>query len=550
MSNVTKTPPLCDAALDYSYGMLDGEEKARFEAHLSGCASCQAELEGMGRVRAVAKEALPLVEPTERLTGALHAQLLHTAAQRKPKGKLIPFARRIISHPGYAAAASLLVIGGVLGLQWSRNALLMPAAKHDSAPVATPAVAPPPPATVATGPITGEAAPAGNADSVAARDPAAGKPGEQKVALGQQQPSKDQPFAVTVAEPANGAKAGDSRSGATGKLEADRDKRFDGKASDKRPKESGDSLDDLMASRDEIAHGAPSAEKSIAQAPSRAAPKPKADVASSSGNDYGAQARARGAQASAPSVAAPPSPIVAQAPTTPQAPAKKSVAGPTSGWRDGDAAEDRQAQQRRPPADEPPAPPPQVTVNKNRADDRAGGAGGMGSSANQGTLGRALEEESTAQRELAKGEGRSTTDAIDAERQRANQLASSGRCDEAASLFESLVRRTPDRVSAQDRLAYTRCLRQLGRLDPAQGELDHLRNNRLQFSLPDATLKAEQRAIDMDRKRSGSESPVNAAPAPAERAAKAKKPRPATNSVDLEAPAAKPSNKADTKRAY
>ena len=131
---MTPTIDMLDQALDYLYGLLDGEEKARFETHLAGCPRCQAELEANGRVRQAAKSVMPPVEPTERLTGALHAQLMHEAGKREPRGKVLPFVRRIVRHPGYAAAAGLFIIGGAVGVQWSRGKLMMPVAQHATAP--------------------------------------------------------------------------------------------------------------------------------------------------------------------------------------------------------------------------------------------------------------------------------------------------------------------------------------------------------------------------------------------------------------------------------
>jgi anti-sigma factor RsiW len=141
---MTATPtPIreCDQALDYLYSMLEGEAKARFEQHLATCARCKEELSAFGSVRKVAQEALASVEPAERLTGPLHQQLMHAAAQRKPRGKVIPFLRRVVSHPGYAAAAAFLLVGGAVGVQWSRGQLKMAPVASESTAVA-PAPAP------------------------------------------------------------------------------------------------------------------------------------------------------------------------------------------------------------------------------------------------------------------------------------------------------------------------------------------------------------------------------------------------------------------------
>jgi hypothetical protein len=120
----------CDALLDYLYGELEGAGRAAFEAHLPGCARCQADVASFGKVRGAVKEVLPAVEPPPSTTGALHAQLMHAAASARPsRGKVLPLIRRVVSHPGYAAAASLLVIGGAVTWQLSRGALFRDASK-------------------------------------------------------------------------------------------------------------------------------------------------------------------------------------------------------------------------------------------------------------------------------------------------------------------------------------------------------------------------------------------------------------------------------------
>jgi hypothetical protein len=143
MSEQTQNTPSapCDALLDYAYGELEGAAKEAFEQHLAECEKCKRELEAFGKVRGAARAALPLLDPPAAATGALHAQLLHAAAQRKPSrattGKLLSFPRRVMQHPGLLAAASLMVIGGALGLNWSKGHLFMPAAER------TPAMAEP-----------------------------------------------------------------------------------------------------------------------------------------------------------------------------------------------------------------------------------------------------------------------------------------------------------------------------------------------------------------------------------------------------------------------
>lgn len=204
---MTATPtPIreCDQALDYLYSMLEGDDKARFEQHLATCARCQAELASFGSVRKVAQEALATVEPSERLTGALHQQLLHAAAQRKPRGRVIPFLRRVVSHPGYAAAAAFLLVGGAVGVQWTRGRLLMPTPAAESAPAA--------PAPAATPPV--EAKPeTAKADEVKAEGKQGGAPNDGEgltapsgnVVLAEKNKEKSLP--VVMADPAKHAAA-------------------------------------------------------------------------------------------------------------------------------------------------------------------------------------------------------------------------------------------------------------------------------------------------------------------------------------------------------
>ena len=154
-----------ERVLDYAYDMLSDGEKASFEAHLATCSRCRVELAATGHVRQVTRAALPMIEPGARLTGALHAQLMHEAAQRKPAGKMLPFMRRVLKHPAYAAAASVLIIGGAVGVQWSRGRLFMPV-PGAAAPAKSGAAAPGAAASVQAPASTAAEAPAANADKV------------------------------------------------------------------------------------------------------------------------------------------------------------------------------------------------------------------------------------------------------------------------------------------------------------------------------------------------------------------------------------------------
>ena len=137
---------ICEQALDYAYNELSGEAKAAFERHLPTCARCQAEVESFGRVRGAVRAVMPMVDPpaASASMGSLHAQLMHAAAQRRPAGKVLSFGARVkkvVLHPGFAAAASLVLVAGAVSLMWSHDQLVTPVATQ-SAPPAQPIGAP------------------------------------------------------------------------------------------------------------------------------------------------------------------------------------------------------------------------------------------------------------------------------------------------------------------------------------------------------------------------------------------------------------------------
>src|SRR5262249_44222381 len=88
----------CAQLLDYVYGELDEARKRAFAEHLPGCPRCQAEVASFGRVRTAVRRIMPwpAVEPSAALGGVRHAQLMHTAAQRRPRrGVLLAFPRKL-----------------------------------------------------------------------------------------------------------------------------------------------------------------------------------------------------------------------------------------------------------------------------------------------------------------------------------------------------------------------------------------------------------------------------------------------------------------------
>ena len=127
----TNTSGACELVLDYVYGELDEARKRTFEEHLPTCARCQQEVASFGKVRTAVKRVMPAVEPTAQIAGALHAQLMHAAAQRKPRrGVLLSFPRKIVEHPALSAAAMFVLVGGAIAINWSRGKMAMPAAEQ------------------------------------------------------------------------------------------------------------------------------------------------------------------------------------------------------------------------------------------------------------------------------------------------------------------------------------------------------------------------------------------------------------------------------------
>lgn len=444
MSTQQDMTAACDSALDYLYDMLSGEQKAAFETHLATCARCQAELASFGRVRTVAKSVLPAVDPTERLNGALHAQLMHAAtqqAQQNQGGRVLPFIRRFVSHPGYAAAAGILFVGGVVGWQMAHGNLMMPA-KHAEAPGIT--AAPPATEDSVAAPVAQPTTP----PVVPAEKESTGAKGGGGIGLAQIEVSKREHavskdqldgFASSEKKPAPGDGFGSGRSNAgpraTSTPSADLDraaKRDDSPTS--RSATSADKTSNGPAYGDPTSNeAAPSA--AVAPAPDPAPPPAQVESAT--------KAAKRRADAPAPMVAAAP---------------KASA--------DAKQAEERREQN-------------QLAESDVAIQDRTPAKKAEGGAQNR--------------------RGYDGVDVVDADRTRANSLAQAGRCDEATVVFQALERKDPTRLTALDRLNYTRCLRTLGRLDPAQNELNQLRAQK--NALPATSLEAEQQAIDLDRSR-------------------------------------------------
>ncbi len=111
------------------YGELDGDERARLEAHLASHPQDRSALDGLRSTREILREAdLPTRLATAEPSPAISARLLQEAARRAPvaagsgffaflAGLLRPFA----ASPALSAAAALVLVGGAAGLMYSRG---------------------------------------------------------------------------------------------------------------------------------------------------------------------------------------------------------------------------------------------------------------------------------------------------------------------------------------------------------------------------------------------------------------------------------------------
>jgi hypothetical protein len=135
-----KQPAEADAAdlllVDLLYGELDGQERERAERRVREDDALAGELEALSRIRSILRE-LPDEEPPEALsTKLLHAAAAEVAGNRatvapgsigeeRPSvwDRLRRLFMPLVMHPGLAAAASVILIGGVAGMLYMSNNL-------------------------------------------------------------------------------------------------------------------------------------------------------------------------------------------------------------------------------------------------------------------------------------------------------------------------------------------------------------------------------------------------------------------------------------------
>jgi hypothetical protein len=193
------------ALVDLLYGELDGQARERAERRVREDDALAGELEALSRIRSIMRE-LPDEEPPDALsTKLLHAAAAQVAGNRAPVSdeerpsvweRLRRLFMPLMMHPGLAAAASVILIGGVAGMLYVSNNLKMASPMAREAGQAAPApqaneaeraAATTPADTITAQPDFG-APQAGATGTAAAADPAAvdglrGRGGERMEAL-------------------------------------------------------------------------------------------------------------------------------------------------------------------------------------------------------------------------------------------------------------------------------------------------------------------------------------------------------------------------------
>ena len=418
----TNTSGACELVLDYVYGELDEARKRTFEEHLPTCARCQQEVASFGRVRMAVKRVMPAVEPSASLGGgALHAQLMHAAAQRKPKrGVLLAFPRKIIEHPALSAAAMFVLVGGAIAINWSHGKMAMPATEHANLDAPKPTEVEPEAATdkLAQG-ANGPAA----APMVAAKNKEAEQADDTSVSLATGKGN------YTVQRPTA------HRAVATAAPKKEAPPRMKTIASDGKAAKYDNAFGDTLGAKDEAGNDANGLEGATS-----------GGVAGGALGGAGRGAASEVAKSSAPS-------DLLRKGVAEKAPAREEKQQAAHGYKAGAPATTV------PQAPPPPAPAPTVA------------AATPASTSNERDYGAYRSQ----QQDVAKPAGSARN--YDVLRKQADDWAKTNRCDEAIKAYEELEK-SSQRLLPNERVQWVRCLAQRGRQEEAQQRLDDLKQDK------------------------------------------------------------------------
>jgi putative zinc finger protein len=480
----------CELLLDYVYGELDEARKRTFEEHLPGCARCQQEAASFGRVRTAVKTVMPAVEPTAPLAGALHAQLMHAAAQRKPRrGVLLAFPRKIVEHPALSAAAMFVLVGGAIAINWSRGKMAMPAtAEHEVADSAKPEVAVAEPA-VPKPALEPTLAPA-DAPKLAEKKKEEQDDSSGKLALGNKgsagyykagdkaQTGADDQTRIALETPSGTMTV--QRPAAAHRATATPTKQAP-------PRMKNIAVDGKMAKLDQSL----AKDEGNGLGGLRGAETGSGAVAGGVIGGGGRGELQENAKSSAPQEL-PRKTVAAKAPAR-----DASQHGYAAGVP---AASTPPAQPSTAPQydDNAPAAPPPVTVAAPTSTER-----------------EADYLRSSSQQAAPVQKPTSTSRNFESLRKQANENAKTGRCDEAIKLYQELDK-AGQRISPTDRLNWVRCLTQNGRQEEAQQRLDALKSEK---RVPNGQLQDAEKELNDSRRRSEVSKKAKKAPAAADRAA-------------------------------
>jgi hypothetical protein len=468
-----------------------------------------------------------MVEPSAAATGALHAQLLHAAAQRAkgasgaPRGKVLQFVRRVAMHPAYAAAAAFLIVGGAVGIQLTRGKLMMPAPTVQTEPV--PAAAEPVVTATPAGPT-----------------PPAGAPAS---------PSANGPVGFFKNDGTELAKAAEAQS----KLDS-----LSKQAKEELPENSvgvdvgGKRLVAKPSPRREVP---PSGYTNTVPAPKVALKSDSNDPLGNINDPIGGVWNGKDSTTVGDVVSNERSrkgakPVLVDTPQAPVAAHHAAAGGATRGaageqnqWnadtnglmRGGETG----TVTSRPAAVAPPPPPPSSSApaaaptpevaaaapaEKSRGesrddykpqDGRYRSGVSTGSTAGAGQASTWDNKKSVAAPSAAADKQGALTRSGDALRKKAEELATTGRCDEAVKLYQELEKTYPTyRIAPADRLPYVRCLRQTGRLQQASDELDSLKRDKANTNrlIQDEELQLQQQMRAPAKQQVAQPKPATKAP--------------------------------------